>query len=217
MPFRMADYCLRIYRRFPNKRLYQVVVYLHKTDSDLVKQTTFNIGEMSHRFHVIRMWEQPTEIFLQTPGLLPLAVLSNTPDQTNTLREVATLIGNVEEKQMQSNLAVTTFVLAGLVLEEEVIQHLLRRDIMRESVTYQLLVREGREEGLEEGLELGRKEGRKEGLEVGLELAAVNLLRQGMSLALINQVTGLTIVKLRQLQKSQITEQDTPDQSNPSL
>jgi len=118
---------------------------------------------------------------------------------------------------MQSNLAVTTFVLAGLVLEEEVIQHLLRRDIMRESVTYQLLVREGREEGLEEGLELGRKEGRKEGLEVGLELAAVNLLRQGMSLALINQVTGLTIVKLRQLQKSQITEQDTPDQSNPSL
>jgi predicted transposase YdaD len=107
---------------------------------------------MSHHFQVIRLWEQPTEIFLQTLGLLPLAVLSNTANQTNTLREVATIINNVGEKQMQSNLATTTFVLAGLVLEEEVIQRLLRRNIMRESVTYQSIVTENCEEGREEGL-----------------------------------------------------------------
>jgi predicted transposase/invertase (TIGR01784 family) len=30
IPFRMADYRLRIYRRFPRKRVYQVVIYLRK-------------------------------------------------------------------------------------------------------------------------------------------------------------------------------------------
>ncbi len=52
---------------------------------------------------------------------------------------------------------------------------------------------------------------------MGVKLVAVNLLHQGMSLELISQVTGLTVVQLQQLQKSQITKQDTPDQSNPSL
>jgi predicted transposase/invertase (TIGR01784 family) len=36
IPFRMADYALRVYRRFPQKRLVQVVVYLRSTDSELV-------------------------------------------------------------------------------------------------------------------------------------------------------------------------------------
>ena len=30
MPFRMADYALRIYRKFPDRRLVQVVVYLRE-------------------------------------------------------------------------------------------------------------------------------------------------------------------------------------------
>ncbi|PLZ86261.1 hypothetical protein CEN44_20365 [Fischerella muscicola CCMEE 5323] len=37
IPFRMADYRLRVYRRFPNKRMNQVVIYLQKTTSDLVQ------------------------------------------------------------------------------------------------------------------------------------------------------------------------------------
>ncbi len=34
IPFRMADYRLRLYRKFPNKEVHQVVIYLRKTDSD---------------------------------------------------------------------------------------------------------------------------------------------------------------------------------------
>jgi predicted transposase/invertase (TIGR01784 family) len=41
IPFRMADYRLRVYRRFPHKRMRQVVIYLQKTNSELVQQTTF--------------------------------------------------------------------------------------------------------------------------------------------------------------------------------
>lgn len=57
MPFRMADYALRVYRRFPNKRLVQVVIYLRQTDSERVKQTTFVANGMHHEFQVLRLWE----------------------------------------------------------------------------------------------------------------------------------------------------------------
>jgi hypothetical protein len=39
--------------------------------------------------------------------------------------------------------------IAGLVLEKEVVQKLQRKELMRESVTYQAIVAEGREEGRE--------------------------------------------------------------------
>ena len=43
IPFRMADYRLRIYRRFLEKSFYQVVIYLKKTDSELAKISTFDL------------------------------------------------------------------------------------------------------------------------------------------------------------------------------
>ncbi len=36
IPFRMADYRLRVHRKYPNKDMRQVVIYLKKTSSDLV-------------------------------------------------------------------------------------------------------------------------------------------------------------------------------------
>jgi predicted transposase/invertase (TIGR01784 family) len=41
MAFRMADYALRIYRKFPHLRLIQVVIYLRKTGSELTQVTRF--------------------------------------------------------------------------------------------------------------------------------------------------------------------------------
>ncbi|MEH2372350.1 Rpn family recombination-promoting nuclease/putative transposase [Nostoc sp.] len=187
IPFRMTDYRLRVYRRFPHKRMIQVVIYLQKTDSELVQQTTFTLEETSHRFQVIRLWEQPKEIFLQTSGLLPFAVLSNTDSKTNTLQQVATLIDNITDKRTQSNLAACAFIPAGLVLEEEVIQRLLQRDIMRESVTYQSLLAEGRSEGRDEGI----------------RRVAINMLKEGMSIEVVAKVTGLTVEQVQQLQTAE--------------
>ena len=60
MGFRMADYHLRVYRRFPRKQMRQVVIYLSPTSSELVHQTVFETTKMRHEFEVIRLWEQPT-------------------------------------------------------------------------------------------------------------------------------------------------------------
>ncbi|MGI1689226.1 Rpn family recombination-promoting nuclease/putative transposase, partial [Providencia sp. 2024EL-00811] len=55
---------------------------------------------------------------------------------------------------------------------------------------------EGREEGREEGLKEGRKEGREEGRKEGIQDARItlarNFLRNGVSLEIIMESTGLS-------------------------
>ncbi len=192
IPFRMVDYRLRVYRRFPQKRMRQVVIYLTETTSELVYQTTFEIENLQHEFTVIRLWEQSTEIFLRTPGLLPFAVLSNVKDKTDTLQQVANQVENIGDRRMQSNIIASAAILAGLVLKEEIIQPLLRKDMMRESVIYQALIAEGREEGREEGI----------------QLVAVNLLKEGMSVEVVTKVTGLTLEQVQSLQDTSVENQE---------
>ena len=137
IPFRMADYRLRLYRRFPDKEVYQVVIYLRKSNSELVKQTIFRLRKMTHEFNVVRLWEEPTETFLSLPGLFPFAVLSRTENSASVLQQISELIEEIPNKREQSHVAATTAILAGLVLNKQFIQRVLRREIMRESVIYQ--------------------------------------------------------------------------------
>jgi hypothetical protein len=46
----MADYRLRAYRRFPQKRMLQIVIYLKETNSEEVYKTTFELEETLHIF-----------------------------------------------------------------------------------------------------------------------------------------------------------------------
>ena len=191
IPFRMTDYRLRGYRFDPEKEMKQVVIYLKKTASELVSQNTFQLGKLSHSFEIIRLWEQPTKLFLDTPGLLPFAILSKEAAKADVLREVSKKVEEIEDRRMQANIAASTSILAGLVLDNDVITRLMRREIMRESVVYQ----EIRKEALDEG----RQEGRQEGLIQGKEAVAWNLLQAGMSLEKVVSFTGLSMEVVEQL------------------
>ncbi|MEH1846737.1 MAG: Rpn family recombination-promoting nuclease/putative transposase [Nostoc sp.] len=191
IPFRMIDYRLRVYRRFKSKRMRQVVIYLQQTNSELVQQTTFTLEETFHQFEVIRLWEQPTNVFLEHSGLLPFAVLSQTNNRTATLQQVAQEILEITEQRIQNNIAASTFILAGLVLEKEIIQQLLRRELMQESVTYQAILAEGLAEGRAEGLAEGRAQ--------EVRRVAVNLLKERMSAKIVARVTGLSVEQVQQL------------------
>lgn len=192
IPFRMIDYRLRVYRRFPQKRMRQVVIYLQQTNSELVQQTTFTLEDTFHRFQVIRLWEQQTDNFFQSPGLLPFAVLSQSDNRTETLRQVAQQISQINDQRTQSNIAASAFILAGLVLNKDTIQQLLRRELMEESVTYQALMNEGRAEGLALGIE------------EGVRRVAINLLREGVAEEVIIKVTGLSAEQIQQLKLTEV-------------
>jgi predicted transposase/invertase (TIGR01784 family) len=104
MGFRILDYRLRVYRRFPAKTMHQVVIYLKKNKSPLVYQDSFQVGETIHRYRVIRLWEQPSEVFLKKGGLLPLAILTKSEEQIIRLGEIAQRLDTIENPGVRANL-----------------------------------------------------------------------------------------------------------------
>jgi predicted transposase/invertase (TIGR01784 family) len=156
IPFRMADYRLRSHRKFPDKAMVQVVIYLRSTGSTEVFKNSFQAGRLHHEFDVIRIWEEPAELFLGSPGLWPYAVLSQTNDREGILEQVSALIENLPRNQ-QSNLIAVASVMAGLQLEGDVIQRIMRSDLMKESVIYQEILAQGEAVGAVKGKIIGER------------------------------------------------------------
>lgn len=150
IPFRMLDYRVRGHRRYPQKAMKQVVIYLRKTQSELAYQTTFALENTQHQFEVIRLWEQPLDIFLNTPGLLPFAPLSNAKDKAAALTQVAKAIETLPTKQERDNITASAYILAGLVLDQAVTERILVESIFEESVTYQAIIERGRVKGVQQ-------------------------------------------------------------------
>jgi len=191
IPFRMADYRIRLHRKFPKRKVHQVVIYLKPSKSLLVFETEFNLGELVHQFQVIRLWEQSTENFQKCLGLLPFATLSQTTNPEKTLTDVAKLINKIKDKQVQSNIAAATAIISGLALDRKVIQRLLRSEIMKESVIYQEILLEGEAKGEAKGEARGRAEEKAQ--------IALNMVRANIDLDLIAQFTGLSLEQIQNL------------------
>jgi predicted transposase/invertase (TIGR01784 family) len=181
IPFRLLDYRVRGKRRYKNKTMRQVVIYLKLTTSPLVYETAYEMERTRHEFDVIRLWEQPTSVFLQYPGLLPFAVLGQTANPAETLRQATEIVDQMEDSATQANLMASSAILAGLRLEQDVIYSLVRRDIMQESVIYR---------SIQEETEARAK-----------RTIALNLLRGGVDVNLIASSTELSIEEVRQLQQ----------------
>lgn len=58
-------------------------------------------------------WEEPVEVFLSTPGLLPYAVLSRASNKEEVLSQVVGLEG-IADRRDRDNLTAATSILAGL-------------------------------------------------------------------------------------------------------
>jgi predicted transposase/invertase (TIGR01784 family) len=194
IPFRMIDYRVRCYRLYPQKEMIQVVIYLKKNRSELVQKSVFELSKTRHEFEVVRLWEVPSDNLLQSKGLLPFAVLSQSENRENIPRQVSQKIGEIPDRREKSNVAASTFILAGLVLNEETIQRLLREDIMKESVTYQAIKAEGKAEG-----------------EVNLVLRQLNRRLGQISSSFISQIRALSVAQLEDLGEALLDFQTDED------
>jgi predicted transposase YdaD len=81
----------------------------------------------------------------------------------------------------QPNLIAASGILAGLQLDEDVIYRILRRDIMQESSVYQSILAEGEVKKQRE--------------------IASNSLREGLLIATVARITGLSVEELQQIQQ----------------
>ncbi|HAC65256.1 MAG TPA: hypothetical protein DCF68_17450 [Cyanothece sp. UBA12306] len=195
VPFRMADYRLRIYRRFSSKSVYQVVIYLKKNNSALAKINRFILPELQHQYNVIRLWEIPTEQLLTSFGLLPFAVLSQTENPVNVLQQVARRIEGISDRVQKSNVTATTAILASLILDKIVIKRLLRDEIMKESAIYQEIEAIGEAKGIQ----IGTAKGIQQGVQQGEVKLVIRLLQRQ-----IGEITTEFEEKIRELSVEQL-------------
>jgi predicted transposase YdaD len=137
-------------------------------------------SDLGYSYRVVRIWERPVEELL-TGGLgtLPLAPLAKVEPAAlpGVVRRMEERIEREAAPAEAGALWTATYVLMGLRYPRELTATLLRGvRAMKESVTYQAILEEGREVGLELGREIGREEGREEGR---VQEARALLLRLG--------------------------------------
>jgi predicted transposase YdaD len=89
------------------------------------------------------------------------------------------------DREQRHEILGAAYLLSGLVLKQEMIGKIIRRDNMRESATYQAV----------------REEGREEGDRQRQKAIAVNLLREGLAIDVIARVSELSIAAVTQLQQ----------------
>jgi len=152
IPLRMLDYWVRLYRLYDQqKEIEQIVIFLKKSNSEIVFQDTFQTKTTSHRYRVIRIWEWDPQPLLEIPELLPLAVLAKSENPETLLATVAQKLDTIEDKHKRSNIAACVELLAGINFSEDLIAMYLQEDILKDSVVYQKLMNKGIEKGLQQG------------------------------------------------------------------
>jgi len=143
--FRMLDYWVRLYRQY-QVPIIQVVIVLLPPTAGTVIRNSFQVGKTQHHFQVVCLWEQDPQVLLSDLALLPLAPLAATSQPEDLLRQVAAQIGQLESEQRQE-LSTYTQIFAGLKFKQPLIRQIFREGMMRESVIYQEILQEGRQEG----------------------------------------------------------------------
>lgn len=157
LPLRMLDYWVRLKRQY-GCHIEQVVIFLKSTTAEAVFVNQLTDVNTSHRYRVIRLWEEDPAPLLATPALLPLATLARSDTPKTLLEQVAVEIDKIEEPRMKGNLTACVDILAGLRFDKNTIRQLFQEEVMLESVTYQDIIQRGLQKGRQEGKEEGQRE-----------------------------------------------------------
>ena len=199
IPFRMLDYFVRLVKQY-NVPVTQVVIFLQETNNEIAFTEEY-VNEMTtHRYRVIRMWEQDSRMFLNNPALLPLAPLTRTDSPEQLLSQVAQSVAKIPSIESRQEIAAYTEILAGLKFEKDLIRRFLSEDIMQESVIYQDIEQKGERKGEKKGklsfcmLLLNERFGELESsiVEKVEVLSVENLEALGVALFNISEIDGLT-------------------------
>ncbi|AOY82656.1 DUF4351 domain-containing protein [Moorena producens JHB] len=196
LPLRMLKYWVRLKEKY-NCPIEQVVIFLKFTTSSKAYTNQLLESNTSHRYRVIRMWEQDPLQFLANPALLPFATLAFSESPNRLLEQVAAAVDRIEEPLAFTNISACTQLLAGLRFDQRLITELFPEDVMQESVIYQKIIQKGHKLGLLEG----KLEGRQE---EGYSIVIRQLTRRfgNVSDQLLEGIQKLSIAQLEELSEA---------------
>ncbi|MDJ0730853.1 MAG: DUF4351 domain-containing protein [Crocosphaera sp.] len=121
-------------------------------------------------------------IFLESSALILHIEFQTDPDEDIPFRMADYRLRLYRRYPHKNNIAASTAILAGLVLNKDTVSKLLREDIMKESVIYQDIISKGRQEEA-----------------VKLILPLLNHFCGELTSNTISQVRGLSVEQLEQL------------------
>ena len=207
LPLRMLDYWMRLHRKYACE-IVQVLILLRRTTIDV--PTAFETETTIHRYRVIKLWEEDPQQFFSNPALLPFAVLAQTRNSEELLRAVAERVNQIEPESERRELSTVVQLMAGLQYKEELIESIFREGMMRESVMYQKILREGEQQGLQQGLQQGRQEGRREEA-CSLILRQLHRRLGHLPDEVVSQIRDLSLEQLETLGEALLDFQTLPD------
>jgi predicted transposase YdaD len=181
----VLDYSVRLKRKY-RCSVVQIIIFLQKTTNQIAFTEEYRDETTIHQYRVIRLWEQDPTVFLNNPALLPFAPLTKSDSPPDLLAQVAQKVNQIENTEQRQNLASCNGILAGLRFEENLIRSLFQEDIMKESVFYQSILKEGMEEG-------SKQEAQK------LVLRQLNLIYRELEPRLLHKVETLSLSQLEEL------------------
>ncbi|NER34601.1 MAG: Rpn family recombination-promoting nuclease/putative transposase [Oscillatoria sp. SIO1A7] len=146
MPLRMLNYWVRLHWQY-GLPVTQVLIWLVPTSNPAVFEDFFELESTWHDYQVVRMWEQSPSAFLQEPALLPFATLAAHKDSAQLLGSVVAAVDKIKLPEVREEISTCTQLLAGLRHQPNLIRSLFAGGIMRESLVYQEILQEGKQEG----------------------------------------------------------------------
>lgn len=136
---------MRLYRLYRLPVTQAIVLLLPPADNAVI-ETTFAVESTRHAYSVIKMWELDPAMFLNDVALLPLAPLTAAAVPEQLLNQVGQQVSKIESTQQRQQISAYTQLLAGLRFKKALVKQIFREGIMRESVIYQEILQEGRQE-----------------------------------------------------------------------
>ncbi len=160
-------------------------------------ETVFELEETRHQYQVIKLWEEEPERFLEDIALLPLASLTQTEDPEQLLNLVAEKVSEIVNPEERVELAAYVQLMAGLKYNRIKITQMFREDMMKDSVIYQEILKEGEDKGLQKGIEKGLKQGEKQ-----LVIRLMTKKLGNLSSELTGKIESLSLEQLDNLAES---------------
>ena len=178
MGSRMLEYRIRHVRREGLDAMSVLILVKHSPSAT----NHYRDREVDYRFHLVKLYELDAAKFIreQKLCLLPLVpLMSGGVDLADEADEM--IVKSELAEQTKADMLTAMALLSGLISEELVLQLMnRRRDIMMQSIGYELIKKEGLEEGLKEGYKKGYQEGLEQGIERGIERGREEGRREGL-------------------------------------
>ncbi|MBP2071268.1 MULTISPECIES: Rpn family recombination-promoting nuclease/putative transposase [Thermoanaerobacterium] len=208
MPYRMLRYSLEIMEKH-NLLPYQIVVYIGKDNVKMANNLSYDFGEqntLDYRYRIINVGDIKYSDVLKTDyydlySLLPLMDQNRRKEEGEKyLERCVEAIKDIPlDINKKKDIVFKAEILSGIVFKKEVIEkvfsEVMRMFRIEESETYKMIIEKGIKQGIKEGMEKGIEKGEKE---KSIKIAK-KLLKEGMDIDRIAEITELSKEEIKKL------------------